>query len=44
MSNGIVNALALKNGEQLHNESEVDGNVSCKSPDEYEYVEYVTPL
>ena len=44
MSNGVVNAVALKNDEQLHNESEVDGNVTCKSPDEYEYVEYVTPL
>ena len=44
MSNGVINALALKSDEQLHNESEVDGNVTCKSPDEYEYVEYVTPL
>ena len=44
MSNGVINALALKNDEQLHNESEVDGNVTCKSPDEYEYVEFVTPL
>ena len=44
MSNGVVNVLALKNDEKLHNESEVDGNVTCTSPDEYVYVEYVTPL
>ena len=44
MSNGIVNVLALKNDEKLHNESEVDGNGTCTSPDEYVFVEFVTPL
>ena len=44
MSNGVVNVLALKNDEKLHNESEVDGNVTCTSPDEYVFVEFVTPL
>ena len=44
MSNGIVNVLALKNDEKLHNESEVDGNVTYTSPDDYVYVEFITPL
>ena len=44
MSNGVVNVLALKNDEKFHNESDVDGNVTCTSPDDDVFVEFVTPL